>query len=631
MSAIFGLINKTGKPVEEQAIQKMQESLIHRAVDGHGTWHSDNLFLGHHKLVITQEQSIERLPFEDDDLVITSDARIDNRDDLLSRLKNDLQDHRVLPDSCLILAAYRKWDEKCVDYLEGEFAFAIWNKRTHKLFCAVDHIGFRPLFYYDTSSVFVFSSEMNGILAVKETPNLFNEASLIEYFFRQSDLTKTHNEEIFALCGGNKLLVCNNRICVERYWNPQPLGKYHFKKDAEWAEGLRDLLFQSVSNHLRTNLQVGIGLSGGLDSSTVACIAAKILEKRNQPLYAFSSVLPKDHRGIERDERKYIAIIGNHLKNLDQTFVEAREVGPFSNLEQTFAIDETFPNAFHYMDQAILAAAKEKRVGVFLSGFGGDFFVSDKGNEVIYELIKQLRVGVVWRLLDQLKHTEYKSYYTLFKSEFARHTKIGKSIISYRHRNQLNWQRDSMLAEEFLVKYRKSIDFDYISHPVSFMLDYIESGRMGRVMGMWANRSSAYAMESAVPLFDKQINEFMFDVPIEQYLAGGHRRSLIRRAMEGILPPEIQWRKDKQPYTPDFHSRIIKEKSIIDTILNDPSFNFAWKYLDKSKIEQHLEGVKPVQNTGEWMTNGGNRVVQGIIAVYFMQWLKKNNYIRFVD
>jgi asparagine synthase (glutamine-hydrolysing) len=150
-------------------------------------------------------------------------------------------------------------------------------------------------------------------------------------------------------------------------------------------------------------------------------------------------------------------------------------------------------------------------------------------------------------------------------------------------------------------------------------------------MGMWANRSGAYAMESAVPLFDKQINEFMFDVPIEQYLAGGNRRSLIRRAMEGILPPEIQWRKDKLPYTPDFHRRIITEKKYIEPMLNDSIYNFVWKYLDKSKIEQHLEGVKPVQNTGEWMTNGGNRVVQGIIAVCFFKWLNKNNYIHFAD
>lgn len=147
MSAIFGIINKTGKPIDGKAIQKMQEALMHRATDGSGTWHLDNIFLGHHQLAITLEQSEERLPVEEDDLVITSDARIDNRDDLLHRLKCDLQDHRVFPDSYLILAAYQKWDAKCVDYMEGEFAFAIWNKRTHKLFCAVDHIGFRPLFY----------------------------------------------------------------------------------------------------------------------------------------------------------------------------------------------------------------------------------------------------------------------------------------------------------------------------------------------------------------------------------------------------------------------------------------------------------------------------------------------------
>jgi asparagine synthase (glutamine-hydrolysing) len=275
------------------------------------------------------------------------------------------------------------------------------------------------------------------------------------------------------------------------------------------------------------------------------------------------------------------------------------------------------------MDQAILTAAKEKRIGLFLSGYGGDFFVSDKGNEVIFELIKQLRIGSAWQLMHQLKHTENKSYFTLFKSEFARYIKIGKSIISYRHRNQLDWQRHSMLTDEYFNRHKHNIDFNYISHPVKFMLDYIESGRMGRVMGMWANRSGAYAMESAVPLFDKQINEFMFDVPIEQYLAGGNRRSLIRRAMEGILPPEIQWRKDKLPYTPDFHRRIITEKKYIEPMLNDSIYNFVWKYLDKSKIEQHLEGVKPVQNMGEWMTNGGNRVVKGIIAFLFIIWLKK--------
>jgi len=297
MSAIFGIINKTGKPVEEPTIQKIRDSLIHRAVDGSGAWHSDNIFLGHHKLAITPEQSAERLPFEMNGLVITSDTRIDNRDELINRLKGEMPVQPEISDASLILAAYRKWDEKCMDHIEGEFAFAIWNKKAHTLFCAVDHIGFRPLFYFDTPSVFIFSSEMKGIFAVKETPNVFNEESLIEYFFRQSDMTKTHNDEIFALCGGHKLVVSHYRVDVERYWNPQPPGKYHFKKDDEWAGCLRDLLFQSVENRFRTNLPVGIGLSGGLDSSSIACIAGQILEKRNQTLYSFSSVLPQNHQG----------------------------------------------------------------------------------------------------------------------------------------------------------------------------------------------------------------------------------------------------------------------------------------------------------------------------------------------
>ena len=618
-------------PVGGKEIQKMQEALVHRAVDGKGVWFSGNILLGHHKLAITPEQQTEQQPFEYLDFVITADARIDNRVELINQLKTEIPVGLMVNNSFLLLTAFRKWQEKCLEYIEGEFAFAIWNKRTKQLFCAVDHIGFRPLFYYDMPSVFVFSSEMKGILAVKETPNLFNDASLIEYFFRQSDLTKTHNDEIFALCGGNRLILQNGKVRIEKYWNPQPLGKYHFNKDEEWAECLRDLLFRSIGNRLHTNLPVGIGLSGGLDSSSVACIAGKILEKRNQTLYAFSSALPVGHKGIECDERRYIEIIGNHLKNLDQTYIEAREVGPFSNLEKTFSVDETFPNPFHYMDQAIYAAAREKRIGVFLSGFGGDFFVSDKGNEVIYELIRQFRFGEATGLLRQLKHQENKGYFSLFKSEFARHTKIGKSLISFRNKKQINWQRYSMLNDEFLIRHKQNINFDYISHPVLYMLDYLNSGRVGRVMGMWANRSAAYALETAVPLFDKQINEFMFDVPIEQYLKGGSRRSLIRRAMEGILPPEIQWRKDKQPYTPDFHSRVIKEKLFIDDILNSRSYNFAWKYIDKSKIAYHFKDIKPVNGMGNWMTIGGNQVVQGIVAVCFLQWLKKNGYNNITD
>ena len=342
-------------------------------------------------------------------------------------------------------------------------------------------------------------------------------------------------------------------------------------------------------------------------------------------------MLPDGHEGIERDERKYIALMGNHIKNLDQTYVEASEAGPFSNLERTFAVDETFPNVFHYMDQAIYAAAKEKCIGVFLSGYGGDFIVSGKGNEVIYELTKQFRLGEAMRLLQQLKHHEERRYFALFKSELFRHTAMGKFLISYRNRKKTDWQRFSMLDQEFYSRHKQHIVIDDISHPVLYMLDYINSGRMGRVMSMWANRSGAYQMDTGAPMFGKAINEFMFDVPIEQYLKGGSRRSLIRRAMEGILPPEIQRRNDKQPYTPDFHARIIKGKHIIDAILNVTSYNFAWKYIDKGQIVHHLDGIKPVTGMGDWMTNGGNRVVQGIIAVCFLQWLKKNNYINMAD
>lgn len=599
---------------------------MHRATDGAGLWHSGNVFFGYHKLIISPWQQEETMPVEDEQYVITADARIDNRDHLAALIGLKKGDQPVPNDPLLILAAYKKWGETCADYLEGEFAFAIWDKQANSLFCAVDHIGFRPFYYYDGPDVFIFCSEMKGILAVKETPNVFNEVSLIEYFFRQSDPAKTYNDELFALLGGSTLSLKNNsNILISKYWSPKPAGKYYFTKDNDWADCLGELLFEAIENRLQTDMPVGVTLSGGLDSSSVACIAGRILEKRNKPLYAFSSVLPQGHSGVERDEREYINIIGRHVKNLEQTFVDAQKASPFKNLEQAFETEEAIPNGFWYMDHAINAASCEKNVRVLLSGFGGDYFVSYKGSYVLYRLIKQNKIGEALRLLRQSRQHE-KSYLQILKTDFIAFTRFFEYYESVKNRNKKNWQSYTPLRDGFTKPYMPGLNFKPTSDQVDRMQHFIGTGQMSRIMGAFANRHAVYGQEAATPLFDKKVMEFMLDVPMQQYRVGGAKRSLLRRAMEGILPPEIQWRKDKLPYSPDYISRIIKEKQFILSLLQDDAYNDAWKYIDRARIKEHLDSLKPIEGMGSVKEVAAIRISQGVISACFIKWLKESGY-----
>ncbi|MCW3124005.1 MAG: hypothetical protein JWQ38_3497 [Flavipsychrobacter sp.] len=627
MSAIFGIIYKK-YPVSMMAdIVSMQHALKHRAIDGRAIWKWQQGFIGHHQFIVSPEQRHERQPYEDGNLVIAADASLHNRDELFSNLNIEKEQRSTYPDSLLILAAYKKWGNDFQNHLDGEYAFVIWDKEQHVLHAVTDHMGSRSLFYYDSPEMFVFASEMKGVLSVKKTPNVFNPESLIEYFFLQSDQSGTYNNEVFALCGGNKLTIDSKGLRKQQYWKPEKTGTYNFKKDADWAECLCELMIQAVENRMNTDLPVGISLSGGLDSSSIACIAGSILKKRNKPLYAFSSVLPAGHSGIELDERKYIKIVGDHISNLEQVYVAANDIGPFSGLELASDIEETFPNAFFYMDRAICEAAQAKNIRTFFSGYGGDFLVSHPGSTAIYQMVSDLKLTDAIELLQQFSSNEKRPFLRILKKEVIAHTGAFKLFSSIKHRKRVNWLHYTPLEDTFVNGYKGQLDFSDTIDNSLFMAGYIASGYVSRTMGKFANRNERFGMRCELPLFDRKINEFMLNVPVKQFVVGGVKRSLVRRAMEGILPKEIQWRKDKLAYSPDYINRILKNKQFVNKIIHSDSDTFVSKYIDKNKIVSNIDGLKPIAGVTKPHEIAGIRIIQGVIACVFLQLLKDNKYI----
>jgi asparagine synthase (glutamine-hydrolysing) len=181
MSGIAGVIYLNGMLVDETLIRRMTEVIEHRGPDEAGQWVNGSVGLGHRMLRTTPESLGEHQPVvsQAGELVLVADARIDNRDELISLLGLGVQRGNAASDSDLILAAYQKWGEQSGEKLLGDFAFAIWDGRKQSLFCARDHFGVKPFVYhYAPGQVFVFGSETKVVLCLPDFPDRLNELKL---------------------------------------------------------------------------------------------------------------------------------------------------------------------------------------------------------------------------------------------------------------------------------------------------------------------------------------------------------------------------------------------------------------------------------------------------------------------
>jgi asparagine synthase (glutamine-hydrolysing) len=458
---------------------------------------------------------------------------------------------------------------------------------------------------------------MKGVVAAKPLPNYFNEESLIDYFYRKGAPDITYNKEVFALCGGNTLTLQDEKMTISKYWILASTGKYNFKRDEDWYDCTRELLYRAIEKRLNPCLATGITLSGGLDSTSIACILSELLLKKNKPLYAFSSVLPIDHMGIEKDERHYIEIVGKHCHNIIQTYEEARGVGPLSNLDVALDIDETFPNTFFYMDKALLEAATKKNIGILYNGFGGDYWLSNKGDTVVYDLINSGSYADAFRLIKQFHEKGRTTILHELRIRYLSHTAAYKGIKSIIKTGETNWQNKTFLHKHFIDDYFIELGKKDDTRISKWMKQRLETGRIGRTNALLYNRNSWYAMDSSIPLFDKELMEFLTDVPERLFVENGTPRNLIRRAMRNVIPPEISQRTDKQPYSPGFPTRLISQKELLLRILNKPGKQATFeKYINTNEILDHFNEIAPFKGFGNASEIIDLRVAQAVIVCY---------------
>ncbi len=646
MSSVCGIYFLDGRPVTAETGEAMMRELGAYHADYAGTWYQGQVFLGCHVLFLTPESMLEALPYHDSAarLTITSDAVIDNRDELCNRLRIEPARMGNMADSQLILLAYQKWGRDCPKYLLGDFAFAIWDDRCRTLFCAVDHTGTKSFYYYRSGGVFAFSTLLRPLFVISGISKKYNETWIADFLalptvMHQLDPELTMYKDIYLLPAGHTLTVKSERADKQLYWQVERQPELKLPSDNEYEEAFREVLGEAVRCRLRNIRRVGAMMSGGLDSTSVACLAARELKSRNnQRLISFSSIPEHGYRDWLAgkwiaDETPYIEAVRQHNGNIDVVYCRAEGKHPLNGtdrlleiLEQPYKIIE---NLFWIDD--IITKGKELDVGVILSGGAGNATIS-WGEPIAYLL--SLYRGGKWLSMcreswgfARLQDSPLKALYVLFRTLFP-------------------YNKQSLLHPRVDQQWQKILGLSVINRDFAKRVSVHERFRQFRYllfkpMDSWETRQTllspaAFSHNSVIttklglanqvvlrdPTMDKRVIEFCLSVPENQYVRNGRERDLIRRAMAGIVPDKVLLNETvKGAQGADWAQRIENNwTELKDEISKTGSLEIEREYLDIAKIQETLNKHNTLDDAAA--ENFGIRVL--VRTLIFSRFLRKN-------
>ncbi|MGH7886962.1 MAG: asparagine synthase-related protein, partial [Candidatus Binatia bacterium] len=312
MSGIVGIVNLDETPVDRVLLQRITRSLAYRGPDSQQIWVDGNVGFGHALLRTTFESRHEQQPLTlDGDTWITADARVDDRAGLIRQLAAP-RDFITAPDAELILRAYQRWGPQCVNYLIGDFSFAIWDRRQRRLFCARDHFGIKPFYYAELANCLVFSNTLD---CIRQHPNVtkpLNDLAIADFllFGHNPEASTTAFHDIQRLAPAHQLTWCGDKPCTSRYWTLAANAEIRYQRAGDYVDRCNELLDMAVADRLRTD-KVAIYMSGGIDSPTLAATVCRIRARQSPTpeLQAYCLVYDK----FPDPERHYAGLVARAL------------------------------------------------------------------------------------------------------------------------------------------------------------------------------------------------------------------------------------------------------------------------------------------------------------------------------
>lgn len=503
--------------------------------------------------------------------LLVADARLDNREELCAALGIAPEEARILAESALIMRALERWGEEAVDRLRGDFAFAWWDGAGRRLVLARDFLGARPLHFHRGNGFFAFASMAKGLHALTEVPNAPDREAVAGFLALLPESgTRTFFQGIERVPPGTLCIVTRDGVTTRHYWNPQPQPLRLSRED--YAEAIRAGLDKASAARLRgADGRIGAHLSGGLDSSAVAATAARLLAPDGR-VTAFTAVPREGYdgrlgRGRFGDEGPHAAAVAALYPNIDHVLIRSGHRSPFERLDRNFFLFErpvlNLCNAV--WSDAIMDAAKERRLSVLFTGQMGNMSFSYTGLELLPELLARGRLLKLARTVLQLR----RNGTTL---ESAASHALGPFLPAWlwtainrmrgRHLKMSEYSAiDPACAERLRGAAREAgLDFSYRPRrdPVGSRLWVIGRVDMGTAL---KGHLGGWGIDMRDPTADRDLVELCLSIPTEAYLAGGRARGLARDAFADRLPPVVVNETRKGLQAVDWHEGMMAGRS----------------------------------------------------------------------
>ena len=567
MCGIAGILNlKEQEPIGEQQLRQMLALIRHRGPDEFGMYLDDRVGLGSARLSII-DLSTGRQPIcnEEGNLWIVFNGEIFNYLELRPQLEARGHRFRTQSDTEVLLHLYEESGPQCLEQLNGQFAFAIWDARDRTLFLARDRLGVRPLFYTANQGRLIFGSEIKAILAERSVRAEIDPSVLDQVFTFWSPLSPhTIFRDILELPPGHYLQAREGEVTVKNYWQlsfPEPASRLSDSNGRleDYLEQFSALLIDAARVRLRADVPVGAYLSGGLDSSTIAAIIRNFTPNR---LHTFSIAFSDDSYDESPYQRQMADFLGTEHQVASVSYRDIGRVFPEVIWHTEAPLMRTAPAPMFLLSKLV----QDCGFKVVLTGEGADEFLAG------YDIFKEAKIRRFWAKApdSQLRPLLLKRLYPdidglakntgSFLAGFFRENLLDVNSPTYSH--AIRWRNNRRACRFFsdetrhrvaqragkLIEQQLPPQFAHWTSLAraqyleikTFLSQYLLSSQGDRV-------AMAHSIEGRFPFLDYRVVDFFNSLPANLKLRGLTEKYILKKVSERWLPAQI-WQRRKRPY-----------------------------------------------------------------------------------
>jgi asparagine synthase (glutamine-hydrolysing) len=527
-------------------VERMADALVHRGPDDRGAYADAQASLGFLRLSIIDPSPLGHQPMAaaDGDVQLLFNGEIYNYRELRRDLIARGHMFRSESDSEVLLASYLEWGTACVNELRGMWAFAIWDRRPQRLFCSVDRFGIKPFYYSHAGSRLVFASEPKAFRAagISMTPDLEVVRDYLA-FGAVDQTSRTFFEGIERLPGAHSLVFDHHGLSVTRYWDVPRDGH----RPTEPVDAARRAFLESISLHLRSDVPVGTCLSGGIDSSAVACTVGHLLRTSEEATAVgtrqrtFTAYFPRagfDERPYARAVVEAAGCEPHWVTFDDETFVDDLPA-------IVFAQDEPFGSTSMVAQWYVMKAAGEAGLKVMLDGQGADEIFAGYLTSYGPFLADLLLRGRLGRFLREAAATD--RLHDVGAWVIARTLVRSLTPEQFTRRFQAHESGGGRLLGERLPRTaprheRRSGDGSLLRRQ---LIDLLTRTQLPELLRYEDRNSMAHSIEARVPMLDHRLVELALSLSGDDLIENGVTKTVLRRALSDLLPTSVASRVDK--------------------------------------------------------------------------------------